>query len=539
MIAAGTGVRRDRIGIGHPPPCRRAGDQRFAAGVTGAGVKKARDPRDARFIEAIACADVAAAREALRSGARPVGNSEVARFALRRAIRRSGSTELLELVIEAGADPRAPWRSETFLMVAARYSDRAHARRLVELGVDAMAVDAKQQCTALDVAISCKNRDVAQYLSSLGVPELHAELRRFTATLRRAWRARVAWCTGPVSLINPAPGELKLQCEARLQGHELNLYSLRFRERCLSVRVGTWITVNGDNPPPSTMPSQRAMQRVEAPFEAVDVPAFRCDDAPAESDDALRSTCREIEPHVARLQLHPNERLQIGAGQVRLMASGLDAGQALARLDVLKEIAGMLADRRSPRPPLQRDTVTIKTRRGAPKSRGSHAFGGHPVASTCCPACGVPATPVLRLDLADPLLAGLAALSLRDYTVHWCTDCADWGPLFFDVSGPVPTALREIDSHVSDAADDDGDELPRRDVELVVGAPRSRSASRVGGTPAWIQDDGTPDCPRCHDPMAFVLQLSGTPDIDFCDEGRLYSFACPECRVVASVIQSH
>ena len=64
-------------------------------------------------------------------------------------------------------------------------------------------------------------------------------------------------------------------------------------------------------------------------------------------------------------------------------------------------------------------------------------------------------------------------------------------------------------------------------------------ASKLGGKPSWIQTDETPDCPKCEKAMAFVLQLRSSPDMSYADEGMLYAFACPECQVVSSLVQSH
>jgi hypothetical protein len=39
--------------------------------------------------------------------------------------------------------------------------------------------------------------------------------------------------------------------------------------------------------------------------------------------------------------------------------------------------------------------------------------------------------------------------------------------------------------------------------------------------------------------MAFVLQLASDSRISYGDMGMLYAFACPDCRITASLVQSH
>ena len=49
----------------------------------------------------------------------------------------------------------------------------------------------------------------------------------------------------------------------------------------------------------------------------------------------------------------------------------------------------------------------------------------------------------------------------------------------------------------------------------------------------------TPGCPKCEKPMAFVLQLASDARISYDDMGMLYAFVCPECKIAASLVQSH
>ncbi|QES52218.1 hypothetical protein DEJ50_06505 [Streptomyces venezuelae] len=55
---------------------------------------------------------------------------------------------------------------------------------------------------------------------------------------------------------------------------------------------------------------------------------------------------------------------------------------------------------------------------------------------------------------------------------------------------------------------------------------------QLGGTPYWLQNDETPDCPGCAQPMAFTAQLDEGPDpvtaMNF-GSGSAYLHACGPC----------
>jgi|CXWK01.1.fsa_nt_gi hypothetical protein len=67
-------------------------------------------------------------------------------------------------------------------------------------------------------------------------------------------------------------------------------------------------------------------------------------------------------------------------------------------------------------------------------------------------------------------------------------------------------------------------------------------ATKIGGVPAWVQNNETPHCPHCGKPMRFVAQIDAEPDgplpadqslwpnvklFDFGDVGIGYVFVCP------------
>jgi hypothetical protein len=146
-----------------------------------------------------------------------------------------------------------------------------------------------------------------------------------------------------------------------------------------------------------------------------------------------------------------------------------------------------------------------------------------------------------RIELSDPALPK-SPLGPRLAPFFWCLECVEWGPAFFDISGPNPKPLPYPPSATTPRAresnEEDLEEIPVALVR-VPGGKNAGSKGKVGGSPNWIQAEATPDCPKCQKPMAFALQLASDSRISFCDMGMLYGFVCPECVVGASLIQSH
>jgi hypothetical protein len=82
----------------------------------------------------------------------------------------------------------------------------------------------------------------------------------------------------------------------------------------------------------------------------------------------------------------------------------------------------------------------------------------------------------------------------------------------------------------------------------------SGQASKLGGTPNWLQGDETPTCPHCKEKMTFIGQLdsieheakenphsinalSGKQHYLFGDAGLLFTFLCFECSEPKTILQ--
>jgi uncharacterized protein YwqG len=82
--------------------------------------------------------------------------------------------------------------------------------------------------------------------------------------------------------------------------------------------------------------------------------------------------------------------------------------------------------------------------------------------------------------------------------------------------------------------------------------------TKLGGEPTWIQDDETPECAQCGEPMHFVAQIDSIEhrsahnpamnvinerpkhiDFMFGDVGMIYVFYCFDCLEVQSLQQCY
>lgn len=63
---------------------------------------------------------------------------------------------------------------------------------------------------------------------------------------------------------------------------------------------------------------------------------------------------------------------------------------------------------------------------------------------------------------------------------------------------------------------------------------------KLGGKPDWIQEDETPECSECEEPMEFYGQLDHLGSVEgLNDNGMIYVFVCRECYTTEAVLQFH
>jgi hypothetical protein len=160
-------------------------------------------------------------------------------------------------------------------------------------------------------------------------------------------------------------------------------------------------------------------------------------------------------------------------------------------------------------------------------------IGGQPIApaNTTWPSCARCSGP-LRFIAQHPMPGGkrvLAFLCENDAGM-----CDEWDPvsganLVLVVAGG--TALQPPPGSETRPI------TPVFGPAIGLGTTGDASVGLLGGEPAWIQNDETPEC--CDKPMDFVLQLDehAHPQLNFCGGGSAYVFACRSCERGAYIMQ--
>jgi len=147
----------------------------------------------------------------------------------------------------------------------------------------------------------------------------------------------------------------------------------------------------------------------------------------------------------------------------------------------------------------------------------------------------------------------------RFYQVVRCLSCIFFGPYYtyFIDNQPVRVEYDPADAQFQ-WSQGDGDGL--RDMqasidwqpgEFDLDPEPSGLETFAGGSPVWIAEDQTPNCPSCQGRMEFVLQHSSATldtishneqmrdqffmDIEY--YATLYFFACEGCSVTCSITQ--
>lgn len=267
------------------------------------------------------------------------------------------------------------------------------------------------------------------------------------------------------------------------------------------------------------------------------------EELPPPNLDALRDELRafwenkESRAALQSLALRPNEPLLLlrhpmfadGRPHFYMVHRSTDLSALGKRLDALSEflppapkgaeIAQRVSDRAF--------RIKITARAGA----SPHRFGGSLDAPPCA-NCRTPIHLILTIDTSDASL-GLPKLGRRSIPILYCLNCMSWDPLYVDYD-----VLRVVRQSKEEKVNEDS-ALEERVVSLTPLKSPDTTASKVGGSPKWLQGPNIPDCARCAKPMMFFAQLRSLPDLSFGDEGMLYAFVCRDCKIIATFIQSH
>jgi hypothetical protein len=176
------------------------------------------------------------------------------------------------------------------------------------------------------------------------------------------------------------------------------------------------------------------------------------------------------------------------------------------------------------------------------KSNG-HRWGGFWPESPGCLGCGGRTNLVASFDLRDPAISDSlqtldwSALPNRKFPVFWCLTCSEWDASFFDFSKETVKSFGGVETNEASFLEPLTERLLIFDSEA--SDDEAEAKSKLGGSPTWIQGEEPPDCPKCQKTMVFLLQLASNAHISFGDVGMLYVFACRDCQVSATLVQSH
>jgi hypothetical protein len=262
------------------------------------------------------------------------------------------------------------------------------------------------------------------------------------------------------------------------------------------------------------------------------------------ANDKLAITfCREHKDLLKQLNLSGPEDVGIMDSCVRFRWRGTEMESLRPRLKAFARLILELSGTPEPDPLLfEREWRVQRLPKSAlQKSSVDHQYGGKLARAVGCPECDEETTLIAQLNLSDPSLPKTAMGRIK-LPVFSCRGCLDWGPAFYDVSGALPQLL-DTNGKIIKRKKPAGNEedLPRQPfvVTPVSKGKKAGKVSKVGGAPRWIQGNGTPSCPKCRNTMAFVMQVAEDSQMEFGDAGLLYTFACPKCKVIASLIQSH
>ncbi|MFJ2582925.1 DUF1963 domain-containing protein [Kitasatospora aureofaciens] len=183
-----------------------------------------------------------------------------------------------------------------------------------------------------------------------------------------------------------------------------------------------------------------------------------------------------------------------------------------------------------------------------------------------CSSCGGPMQFLAQVLLDDVGSGGATGADRGVLALFACQNdpgmCEDWDPtaggnlaLVLPFNGLQPLPFPRLDDDADEAAlmlgavrtvtaehEDEADYNEARDAWTArTGRSDSSVLGQFGGTPAWIQGDETPSCPRCSRPMPLAVQLEEGPDhstaMNFGGGGCAYAFTCAPCAQAALLWQ--
>ena len=471
----------------------------------------------------------------LQNGANP--NKRVkARTALFDAVERGGNQDVFEALIAAGADIHSKEYDKSVLMAAAEGGSVPIVKRLVELGANIQERDKTFNKTALDYAKMAKQTAVVKYLSGLGITSDRDATRKHAKALAKEYGGKPIEHSQGFLLNSHFDGN---DCQFQLAGScaTLMVVKLNLKDAELKRAKMPGLIVGEEKTFPKTVPKVT----VPAAQEILGIKVQRASGTSAISESYIIAFCRKYADILKQMGLSKEEHLGITSEYARFSWTLGDIDKNFSRLNLFKRLLKEISSPALPkRQVFAMEWLIQRVSNKTKNSATTHSLGGALEKPVTCPHCGLNTHLMAQIDLSDPVLTP-TSFGTR-IPLFWCLECLEWDAAFFDLSGPIPKPFKTISKSKRSANDGNGEEnLPECKTALVA-VPQGKKAgqtSKIGGSPNWIQSDSTPHCPKCEKPMAFLLQLASDSRISFCDMGMFYAFICPECKLAASLIQSH
>jgi hypothetical protein len=363
----------------------------------------------------------------------------------------------------------------------------------------------------------------------------------FAKTVARAFSHEVARTPkrrrGEVGCLNLRVGGFPSQLIEDDYGFALVLYDLHHKDKAFPRAHDAYVIIR------ATKPERRhgKTQEIQAVKKRLGIRAFQTAEPGMIPQNEVLTFCRTHRDPIMRLELGGGDDIAITSSSIRFRWVSNDPGEMLPRFRAFALLVNEMTEAPRPQPLLFAGEWLLKSNRGLQPTtpKAQHSFGGTPKKSVNCPHCGARTNLMAQVDLADPALPHTRLSGIR-LPVFWCLYCQEWDATFFDISGDTPKPLNEEGKKPMVKSIEHGeDDLAERRVVLVPSGKKAGKRSKVGGAPSWIQLEDRVDCPGCKRPMTFVLQLASNSHVEFHDMGLLYVFACPYCRIVASLVQSH
>ncbi len=366
---------------------------------------------------------------------------------------------------------------------------------------------------------------------------------RFARTVARAF----SYCAtatpkrrpGEVSVLNLKLNGYASQLFSDDYGFALVLYRFRHKDQRFRRAHDAYVMFR------ATKPERRhgTSAEIKAAEKKLGLRAFTVIGPKMIDDGSVRAFCLRHRERIEALKLRGSEDIGITHDSIRFRWLGDDLPALYPRFLAFAKLVDEMSRPPEREPQLFTREWILKpvAKSKQMNSEAVHSFGGRLAKRIKCPHCGAATNLMAQIDLSDRRLPK-SPLGRDLIPVFWCLNCQEGDATFFDISKPTPRPLDDRGAKLKLQRIDEGeDDLPERCVTLRP-VPRGKKAgrrSKVGGTPTWIQLDDGVDCPKCEKPMPFVLQLASGSYFEFHDSGILYVFACPECKVTASFVQSY